>query len=61
MHDVSNIYKVPILLYEQNVLELIVERLKLPTMISESTLVLKPNLFQWIHLSNLLVGFFQLF
>ncbi|EJW79292.1 hypothetical protein WUBG_09800 [Wuchereria bancrofti] len=55
VHDVSNIYKVPLLLHKQNVLEMIVERLKLTAVNAEGTLILKPNLFQWTHLSNLLV------
>ncbi|KAL3985596.1 CTP synthase [Acanthocheilonema viteae] len=57
VHDVSNIYKVPLLLYKQNVLEMIVERLKLTAVNAEDALILKPNLFQWTHLSNLCDSF----
>ncbi|EFO19330.1 CTP synthase [Loa loa] len=57
VHDVSNIYKVPLLLHQQNVLEMIVERLKLTAVNAEGTLILKPNLFQWTHLSNLCDSF----
>ncbi|KAM3716213.1 CTP synthase [Dirofilaria immitis] len=57
VHDVSNIYKVPLLLHKQNVLEMIVERLKLAAVNAEGTLILKPNLFQWTHLSYLCDSF----
>ncbi|VDK85138.1 unnamed protein product [Litomosoides sigmodontis] len=57
VHDVSNIYQVPLLLHKQNVLEMIVERLKLTAVNTEGTLMLKPNLFQWTHLSNLCDSF----
>ncbi|EJW72734.1 hypothetical protein WUBG_16358, partial [Wuchereria bancrofti] len=59
VHDVSNIYKVPLLLHKQNVLEMIVERLKLTAVNAEGTLILKPNLFQWTHLSNLCDSFHE--
>ncbi|CAG9540216.1 unnamed protein product [Cercopithifilaria johnstoni] len=57
VHDVSNIYKVPLLLHKQNALEMIIERLKLTAINAEDTLILKPNLFQWTHLSNLCDSF----
>uniref|UniRef100_A0A915Q060 CTP synthase n=1 Tax=Setaria digitata TaxID=48799 RepID=A0A915Q060_9BILA len=59
VHDVSNIYKVPLLLHQQNVLEMIVERLQLTAVDAQGTLMLKPNLFQWTHLSNLCDSFEQ--
>lgn len=55
VHDVANIYKVPLLLHQQNVLEMIVERLKLPHVDSLGAISLTPNMFQWTHLSNLYV------
>ncbi|VDO40281.1 unnamed protein product [Onchocerca flexuosa] len=57
VHDVSNIYKVPLLLHKQNVLEMVVKRLKLTAVNAEGTLTQKPNLFQWTHLSNLCDSF----
>uniref|UniRef100_A0A9J2PS15 CTP synthase n=1 Tax=Ascaris lumbricoides TaxID=6252 RepID=A0A9J2PS15_ASCLU len=57
VHDVANIYKVPLLLHQQNVLEMIVERLKLPHVDSLGAISLTPNMFQWTHLSNLCDSF----
>ncbi|VDM44680.1 unnamed protein product [Toxocara canis] len=53
VHDVANIYKVPLLLHQQNVLEMITERLKLPHVDALGTVSMTPNMFQWTHLSNL--------
>uniref|UniRef100_A0A914ZSV8 CTP synthase n=2 Tax=Parascaris univalens TaxID=6257 RepID=A0A914ZSV8_PARUN len=57
VHDVANIYKVPLLLHQQNVLEMIVNRLKLPHVDSLGAISLTPNMFQWTHLSNLCDSF----
>ncbi|VDM95798.1 unnamed protein product [Thelazia callipaeda] len=57
VHDVANIYKVPLLLHNQNTLEMIIERLKLKPVDAHDTLIQKPNLFQWTHLSNLCDSF----
>ncbi|KHN79744.1 CTP synthase 2 [Toxocara canis] len=57
VHDVANIYKVPLLLHQQNVLEMITERLKLPHVDALGTVSMTPNMFQWTHLSNLCDSF----
>ncbi|MFH4979834.1 hypothetical protein AB6A40_006543 [Gnathostoma spinigerum] len=57
VHDVSNIYKVPLLLHQQNVLEMIINRLQLPEIDSNTILSVTPNMFQWTHLSNLFDSF----
>ncbi|VDN60291.1 unnamed protein product [Dracunculus medinensis] len=53
VHDVSNIYKVPLLLHQQNALEIIMSRLKLSGHCNGTDLLSMPNMFQWTHLSNL--------
>ncbi|TKR67923.1 hypothetical protein L596_023995 [Steinernema carpocapsae] len=53
VHNVSNIYKVPLILQEQNVLEAIVTKLKLPSMDPSAALHSIPNMFQWTQLSEL--------
>lgn len=57
VHDVSNIYKVPLLLQEQNVLDAIIRRLHLPTLSVDTTRNLKFNMCHWTHLSELVDSF----
>uniref|UniRef100_A0A915CUX0 CTP synthase N-terminal domain-containing protein n=1 Tax=Ditylenchus dipsaci TaxID=166011 RepID=A0A915CUX0_9BILA len=52
VHDVSNIYKVPLILQEQNVLQTIQNHFKLPKIHPETTLQTSPNMVQWAHLSE---------
>lgn len=47
--DLPNIYKLPLVLHQQNVLELIVNRLKLP----DSNCLARPYIFYWTRLSLL--------
>ncbi|KAK0413136.1 hypothetical protein QR680_006620 [Steinernema hermaphroditum] len=53
VHDVSNIYKVLLPLYEQNVLEQIVKQLNLRPVDPSETLRSIPSLQQWTQLSEL--------
>ncbi|CAD6191561.1 unnamed protein product [Caenorhabditis auriculariae] len=53
VHDVSNIYKVPLLLEEQGVLEAIIKRLQLPAIPDTVKRHLKFNMLHWTHLSEL--------
>uniref|UniRef100_A0A1I7YI96 CTP synthase n=1 Tax=Steinernema glaseri TaxID=37863 RepID=A0A1I7YI96_9BILA len=53
VHDVSNIYKVPLLLQQQNVVEAIISKLNLGPVDPAETLHSSPNLYQWTQLSNL--------
>ncbi|PAV76486.1 hypothetical protein WR25_11629 [Diploscapter pachys] len=53
VHDVSNIYKVPLLLQEQGVLEKIIDRLQLPTIPDTVRDDLSFNMIHWMHLSEL--------
>jgi len=53
VHDVSNIYKVPLLLNEQNVLEYIITKLNLRPVNPNTILHSNPNIVQWTHLSEL--------
>ncbi|VDN28131.1 unnamed protein product [Cylicostephanus goldi] len=53
VHDVSNIYKVPLLLQEQHVLEAIISRLHLKPISDEVRRDLKFNMCHWTHLSEL--------
>ncbi|TKR86842.1 hypothetical protein L596_011353 [Steinernema carpocapsae] len=52
VHDVSNIYKVPLLLQEQNVLEAIVAKLKLPPWILLPLFIPLPTCFSGPSLAN---------
>lgn len=56
VHDVSNIYKVPLLLHDQNASEMIIKRLKLSPHV-DAPGILKPtiNLPHWAQLSVLWV------
>ncbi|CAI4222922.1 unnamed protein product [Auanema sp. JU1783] len=57
VHDVSNIYKVPLLLQEQGVLDAIVDRLHLAPVEESITRGLKFNMCHWTHLSALVDSF----
>ncbi|KAI1731705.1 glutamine amidotransferase class-I domain-containing protein [Ditylenchus destructor] len=52
VHDVSNLYKVPLMLQEQNVLDLIKKHFHLKDVHLETTLQVSPNMVQWAHLSE---------
>ncbi|KAK6049130.1 putative CTP synthase, partial [Cooperia oncophora] len=56
VHDMSNIYKVPLLLEEQHVLEAIIHRLHLKPISEDVRRSLKFNMCHWTHLSELLVS-----
>ena len=53
VHDVSNIYKVPLLLQEQGVLEKIIDRLQLSAIPDTVRDNLSFNMIHWMHLSEL--------
>ncbi|KAK6753049.1 hypothetical protein RB195_012574 [Necator americanus] len=57
VHDVSNIYKVPLLLQEQHVLDAIIQRLHLKPVNDAIRLNLKFNMCHWTHLSELCDSF----
>ncbi|VDO52774.1 unnamed protein product [Haemonchus placei] len=59
VHDVSNIYKVPLLLQEQHVLDAIIHRLHLKPISEEVRRGLKFNMCHWTHLSELCDSFTQ--
>ncbi|KAI1704169.1 glutamine amidotransferase class-I domain-containing protein [Ditylenchus destructor] len=52
VHDVSNLYKVPLMLQEQNVFQLIKDHFRLKDVDSERMLHAKPNMVQWARLSE---------
>ncbi|KAL6742739.1 hypothetical protein Aduo_015859 [Ancylostoma duodenale] len=57
VHDVSNIYKVPLLLQEQHVLDTIIQRLHLKPIDEAIRRNLKFNMCHWTHLSELCDSF----
>ncbi|EYC35340.1 hypothetical protein Y032_1076g3551, partial [Ancylostoma ceylanicum] len=57
VHDVSNIYKVPLLLQEQHVLDAIIQRLHLKPIEEAVRRNLKFNMCHWTHLSELCDSF----
>ncbi|VDM66001.1 unnamed protein product, partial [Strongylus vulgaris] len=57
VHDVSNIYKVPLLLQEQHVLDAIIHRLHLKPINDAVRRNLKFNMCHWTHLSELCDSF----
>uniref|UniRef100_A0A1I7XN03 CTP synthase n=1 Tax=Heterorhabditis bacteriophora TaxID=37862 RepID=A0A1I7XN03_HETBA len=59
VHDVSNIYRVPLLLQEQNVLEAITRRLHLSPIEPIVRYNLRFNMSHWTHLSELCDSFTQ--
>lgn len=59
VHDVSNIYKVPLLLQEQHVLETVIHRLHLRPIDDFVRRNLKFNMCHWTHLSELCDSFKQ--
>lgn len=57
VHNVSNIYRVPLLLIQQNVLEVIENRFQLNRI--EPSLAFRncPNILQWTQLADLYVWY----
>lgn len=59
VHDVSNIYKVPLILQEQGVLGHAIKRLRLPEVSQTILRSLRFNMVHWTHLSELVDSYTQ--
>ncbi|CAJ0929395.1 unnamed protein product, partial [Mesorhabditis belari] len=59
VHDVSNIYKVPLLLQEQGVLHHAIQCLRLPEVSQQTLRGLRFNMVHWTHLSELVDNYTQ--